>query len=124
MNIDFRDRMRAAGLHATRPSLYNPIKAGNFNVSIQASSFHYCMPRASGLPLEQYEAFEVGIGDADMNWILPRKSLVQFAWVSRFESGPFTSVAGWLTVAEVQQLVDDLCTMDSYENGPVSNPSS
>lgn len=52
--------------------LFPAIQVGHYKMSVQASDFHYCQPKVSGLGLRNYDSYEVAIWHSDtpgMNWI-------------------------------------------------------
>jgi hypothetical protein len=82
------------------PSANRPAESyGDVQLSIQASSTHYCSPRVDGLTLAEYVTVEVGIIDRQGN--LCRPSAVGVAgFDDLFEDGA-QPVAGHLSQAGV-----------------------
>lgn len=115
--MDFRDHMLAVGKDGHQ---WKTVNAGNFKVSIQASKYHYCSPRINSPNPFDYQQFEVAIFTPDDHWVVPGYD-IEATWADKFENGvngqrPRNSVAGYLTVDEVQQIVDDICNMGVKEN--------
>lgn len=89
-------------------------RIGPVMLSIQASSAHYCRPRVDGLPLEQYEAVEVALWQAEYEG----SSLLGRPWITKpsdlMETEEFDSlwtgddVAGWVPLATALELRDAL----------------
>jgi hypothetical protein len=54
---------------------FRPLETyGDVQLSVQASVVHYCRPRVSGLPLDEYSSFEIGLmGPVKQMTVLRRK---------------------------------------------------
>lgn len=52
-----------------------PIKAGKYVLSIQASDYHYCMPKKS-LPVDKYTCFEIAIFNKKGSFVSINRSKV------------------------------------------------
>lgn len=91
-----------------------PFRAGNHEVSVQASAFHYSSPRQDGLPLEQYTRFEVACWPTgqELHWATPRNlpALEPFA-----EYWGGDDVAGYVPAEVVQEIVYALCDAGRHE---------
>lgn len=48
------------------------MKLNKLDISVQASSFHYCIPSKDFPELDAYTAVEIALFDKDGNWIQPR----------------------------------------------------
>jgi hypothetical protein len=73
--MDFRNLMKldkevSFSLISGFTRIYQPIQAGNYFLSVQASDFHWCRPKTS-TDLFQYEAMEVVLFDKNHEWVNP-----------------------------------------------------
>lgn len=88
------------------------LKIGSIELSVQASSMHYCSPRMDGLPLDAYDAVEIAIiadkpeDESGRGLILPSRLGVG-GWDHFFEdcSSP---VAGYFPADVLPALIDQL----------------
>ena len=51
--------------------VFDTEKYGDYELSIQASYFHYCSPRVDGLPLQDYEKVEVAMWKRGSDFLHP-----------------------------------------------------
>jgi len=127
MAIGFRDhmtpRIESLGFNNFHVLGFNNFRAGNHTISVQASEYHYCEPKVTGLSLESYTKFEVAIwrtptGDVGISEMCPHD--LPFEWVSKFEphydGDSCVSVAGLVDSDTVYQIVYDLCDAGVTEN--------
>jgi len=90
----------------------NRLKAGDYEMSIQASFAHYCEPRETLEDLSQYTEMELALFK-DGEWVQPRgdekiKVFPRYAELEeRYEEGN-VAVAGWVPVDLLQDLYDYL----------------
>ena len=101
------DHVEAAGRH-TDSNVRRPIRAGNFQVSIQASSFHYCNPRENRPSMLDYASVEVALwqGEVCQELATPRNT----AFLAPFEEyWGSDDVAAYVPWEVVQQIVDAAC---------------
>jgi hypothetical protein len=84
------------------------IKAGQYDLSIGFSSFHYCRPRRDVEPCE-YTAVEIALFK-DGEWVTPDKmeSIEGFKWANMFERGFSTAVAACVPVQTVCDILNFL----------------
>lgn len=89
--------------------ILNPIKLGNYNLSIQASYSHYCEPRKT-VDINDYKSMEIAIFDSNDEWVQPREDgyIRQFSryeeLIDDYELGS-VAVRGWTPI----DLIQDLC---------------
>lgn len=111
----FIDEMKAANKgEEGNYRRFAALPAGNYKLSVQASTGHYSRPRTS-LPvdrLEEYEQFEVAILDS-RHLVQPRNfiALAVFPWAELFEEGS-SPVAPWVPAHVVQDMLDDLRSVE------------
>ena len=109
--MEFIKELKEKGERYQEHRSFGAIKAGNYEISIQASMYHYCHPRKT-LDKTEYSSMEIAVFNKK-GWInYPRKSKVLRAF-KRFnelleradglESGG-TVVYGWVDV----DLINDL----------------
>lgn len=99
-------------------SMFSSIKiGGNFAVSIQASSTHYCTPRKTLPNASDYTAFEIAIFE-DGDWISPleddRFSEIRHLIQDNYETG--TCPVGAYISDDVVQKICDFIEM-KYQGG-------
>lgn len=105
---DFRKLLSERVDDFTGTRLLNQIKVGGYELSIQASNFHYCTPRTD-LPLDEYEEMELAIFKND-KWVQPRndnkiKSFPRYEeLINLYEDGDI-AVGGYIPI----DLIQDLC---------------
>ena len=58
------------------PRYFSTVIAGDFELSIQASSSHYCEPRENYLDPEDYTEFEMAIFKGSREWVQVREELI------------------------------------------------
>jgi hypothetical protein len=87
---------------------FRSIKAGNYRMSIQASSTHYCSPKEDLLDPKGYSSFEVAIYNQRGSRIYPHKSTVLKAFPKYDELATGDSVMGWVGVELLQSLYEYL----------------
>jgi hypothetical protein len=89
------------------------IKAGEYDMSIQFSEYHYCSPRISEDDPNFYDSMEIAIFK-DRKWVQPRndeyiQNFPRFQeLIERVEDGD-VAVGGWVPVDVIQELYDYLC---------------
>lgn len=89
--------------YLNRPAIH----VGSWRISIQASRAHYCDPREDGLPIDDYNAVEVGIFDADN----PGRGFLgpeDLPWVPREMAAGYAEPGGPLSYVPVRALVEFL----------------
>jgi hypothetical protein len=97
-------------IHTGKYRSLERVPAGRFSMSIQASEFHYCTPRAT-LPLGSYDAFELAIFDEHGEWVSPYRFPGIFkglAAAEYWEEGPGTTVGGYVPLEAVLELHERL----------------
>jgi hypothetical protein len=106
-----RQRQKEMGLSYISRHL-NSLKAGEYEMSIQASYAHYCEPRETLEDITQYTEMELAIFKGG-KWVQPRndEKIKQFPRYEeleeRYEEGNVT-VAGWVPVDLLQDLYEYL----------------
>lgn len=90
---------------------FDRITVGKFKVSIQASEYHYCEPRKSGLKPEEYTKFEMAIFDENDTWVVPPRDLKEMPHSEMFEDLESSSVAGYLESEKIQEILTYLETL-------------
>lgn len=73
MKKNFIDQLRR---QREDKSYFQFLKAGDFELSIQASSSHYCEPRENYLDPEDYTEFEMAIFKGSREWVQVREELI------------------------------------------------
>ena len=93
----------------TRPLM----KLNKLDLSIQASSYHYCTPRKDLPELDAYTAVEIALFTKDGNWVQPRTEpiLADFPELTElceyFEEGD-TAVGAYVPIELVNKLIEYL----------------
>lgn len=103
MNKDFRDLLvRREGW----PEMFHPIKLGRFTLSIQASKYHYSVPRESELPIKDYIRWEAALF-FDGEWVKFRKWKLYYRgpWL-KFHEGLDFGVFAYMPTELVQKLYE------------------
>lgn len=106
-----RERQQEMGFEFIGRHL-NRIKAGEYEMSIQASYAHYCEPRETLEDLTQYTEMELALFK-NGKWVQPRgdekiKAFPRYAELEeRYEEGN-VPVAGWVPVDLLQDLYEYL----------------
>ena len=108
--MEFIKELKEKGERYQEHRSFGAIKAGNYEISIQASMYHYCHPRKT-LDKTEYTSMEIAIFN-EKGWInSPRKSSVLRGFkrynelLERAESiNSGTVVYGWVPV----DLINDL----------------
>jgi len=66
----FLDSIPCDNFGGHRPSLLISYKGLGYCLSIQASAYHYCSPRRSGIPLSSYDEVEIAVWEESTgNWV-------------------------------------------------------
>jgi hypothetical protein len=127
--MDFRDHMLAAGIGSEFkhhiPAMFGlsartmhfrnfkPIKAGNYNVSIQASENHYCSPRKTLEDIFEYYSFEVAIWQGEDG---PMLNIQEIPFpIPHAEYWGEDIVGAGVPAVAVQEIVDALCDAGQTE---------
>lgn len=88
------------------------ITIGTIEVSVQASSFHYCSPKLDNLPIEAYESVEVAIWapcrESEDGKRLTHPSRVGVGGYDHFFEDGRSPVAGYVPIEVVGALLDQL----------------
>lgn len=79
-----------------------PKRYGNVMLSVQASSFHYCTPRADGLPLHAYSEVEIALTSPAGRIVRP-EGYVPGEFYHLWEGGP-SPVAAYVTQAQLRAI--------------------
>lgn len=82
-----------------------------FTVSIQASALHYSSPKVNGLPLEEYDAVEIGIGYGQSlinPWVI--EVLMGKPWLKYFHNSEAT-VGGYIPRDIWPEIVKDITNL-------------
>jgi hypothetical protein len=74
---------------------------GEVELSVQASEFHYCSPKITGLPLEDYTQVEIALFAPDKSFALP-SDLGLDTSLDKIYSGD--EVAGYVSQANLNKL--------------------
>lgn len=99
-------------LKCGRTRILNQISAGDYELSIQASEYHYCEPRKTIEDLSEYTSMEVAIFK-DNSWVQPRKDEYIKSFkrykelIDCYEEGDI-AVGGYIPVNLIQDLFDYL----------------
>lgn len=114
LKVEKYEDYSSMGLKSEPFRLFKGIDIGNFTVSIQASSNHYCTPRHTLKNLNEYEDMEIAIFEKD-KWIQPHTDL-RFKNFNRLDELLNTYEAGDVAVGGYVpiNLIQDLC--DYLEN--------
>lgn len=93
--------VRVSGSH------FSPIIMGDMTVSIQASAYHYCIPRVTLSSSDEYEAFEVALLWKD-DWFHPEADarFSNCAWARYWSSSD--DVAACVSRADIELMLEDL----------------
>jgi hypothetical protein len=67
---EYNKTIKDLGLKVGKSRKLNPVKAGIYTMSIQASYVHYCWPRETLENLNDYESMELALFIED--WVQPR----------------------------------------------------
>lgn len=102
-DITVIQRVISAGFKAS--GVRRPIRAGNYDVSIQAGVAAYCIPRESGLPLAEYQEVEIALwlADGSRSWATPENTPFLAQWAHLWGDD---DVAGYVPWETVQAIVD------------------
>ena len=98
-------------VRAVSSNRFRAIPCGKYELSIQASSTHYCSPKETHESAKQYWSFEIAINKRGGHMIRPRNSKVIKAFPKYDELGfnyPKQNVAGWVSVELVNELYNYL----------------
>lgn len=85
------------------------IEVGNFNLSVQASLYHYSTPRENLDDFSEYSQYEIAIFEGDDVWVSPRND-PRFSgqeWAAKFEDGG-NPVAGYVDKKTVEEIYEFL----------------
>lgn len=104
---DFRKQLK----REKRGSFYmnERLVFGDYAISIQCGDHSYCTPRQGGLPFEQYSEMEVATFHND-TWCIIKGFEQHYDTHGRYdpEDMPSTSVCGYMSIEDIQRLVDHL----------------
>lgn len=119
--IDFRTLM----IKESYPSFtsYKTIQAGNYKISIQASSYHYSNPRINSGDLYVYESMEIALFDLNDKWVIPSEDeyILKFDRIEEliycYEDGD-CPVGAYVPVKLIQSLFDYLSGYEEEKLSP------
>lgn len=114
---DFRDLLRDTINEKTGCRLLDALPIGKYMLSIQASKYHYSIPRETFDNLYDYEAFEIGLLNetydlTDMTKIHSFKAWEDYAEFKEYYDG---MVAGYVPVKMVQSLMNYMKNQEAYK---------
>lgn len=103
---DFRELLTTRVKHGIF-RLLKRIPIGNYELSIQASNSHYCIPRENLIDLYQYESMEVAVFK-NKEWVNLEKDSFFNEWEYRneFLESYDGMVAGCISIKTIQSLCD------------------
>ena len=99
---------------------FSRINIGEYQLSVQASTFHYCEPRTNYDNLLSYNLVEVAIfrNGKFVNNVTEKFS--RFEWSNLFEEGN-TPVAGYVDLETVVKIINDIKLLDKEIGEEISD---
>ncbi len=96
------------------------IRAGNHEVSVQASGFHYCQPRVTGLPLNEYSAVEIALWPAnkELQWSTPGNTSFLKPYSDLWGGDDVAAYVPWETVQAIVDAACDAATTECSDTNP------
>lgn len=111
MKKNFIDQLKRQGEDRR---YFQTLIAGDFELSIQASSFHYCEPKEDCLDAKKYSEFEMAIFKSSGEWVQAREESILKDFprinelIGRTEEGE-CPVSSYVPVDLIQDLYVFLC---------------